>query len=219
MTIPTMADKKFKIQRRGLMLALSAPSGGGKTTISRRLIEQDPLLSVSISATTRAKRAGEEEGKHYTFVTHDDFKKMIDQGDLLEHAEIYGEMYGTPARPVQQALSAGRDVIFDIDWQGTHQLSAVAKEDLVSIYILPPSREELERRLRGRGQDSEQEITKRLEKAAEELSHYVDYQYVVINNDLDESVSQVRAILEAERIRRSRQVGLDVFVDQLRSDL
>lgn len=210
---PTTLPVDFR--RRGLMLALSSPSGGGKTTISRRLIEQDKALSVSISATTRSKRSGEVEGQHYYFVAPDRFQNMIDNDELLEHARIYDHLYGTPKIPVEQALSNGRDVIFDIDWQGTRQLSRVAPDDIVSVFILPPSWAELERRLRGRGQDTEEQIIKRLAKAADEIAHFDEYHYALINNDLDDSIRKVQSILNAERLKRRRQAGLQAFVDRL----
>lgn len=198
------------------MLVLSSPSGGGKTTISRRLIEQDKGLTVSISATTREKRPGEVEGQHYYFVGQDRFQNMIDNGELLEQAQIYGNMYGTPRKPVEEALSGGRDVIFDIDWQGTRQLSRVAKEDIVSVFILPPSWEELERRLRSRGQDTEESITKRLAKAADEIAHFDEYHYVIVNNALEDSIAKVQDILNAERTKRRRLTGIQAFVDSLK---
>ncbi len=204
------------IARRGLMLVLSSPSGAGKTTISRRLLEIDPAISMSISVTTRAARPGERDGVDYHFVEPVDFNLMVNRQQLLEHAKVFDNYYGTPAEPVEQALAEGRDVLFDIDWQGTQQLAQKAHDDLVAIFILPPSTRELERRLRNRAEDAEDEVARRMAKAADEISHWAEYDYIVVNDDVDECLDQVHAILVAERRRRERQVGLLDFVKALR---
>jgi guanylate kinase len=205
-----------EIHRRGVMLVLSSPSGAGKTTISRLLLQRDPRLAMSVSLTTRARRPGEMEGVDYYFVDASGFQRSVDEGELLEHARVFGNHYGTPRGPVERALSEGRDVLFDIDWQGTQQLRQNARDDLVSIFILPPSTAELERRLHARAQDSRAEVAGRMARAAEEMSHWPEYDYIVINHDPEESVRQVHAILVAERLRRERQVGLAEFVRRLR---
>lgn len=202
--------------RRGVMLALSSPSGAGKTTISKRLMSADKNVSISTSATTRDKRPDEIDAKDYYFVDENRFGIMIDNDEFLEHACVYGKMYGTPRKPVEEALGAGRDVLFDIDWQGTRQLSQKSADDIVSIFILPPSWDELERRLIGRGQDSAEEISRRMSKAVDEISHYEEYHYVIVNHDLDDSLHRVRAILEAERMKRRRISGLTNFVSGLK---
>jgi guanylate kinase len=204
------------IKRRGLMLVLSSPSGAGKTTISRRLLDSDNNLSLSISATTRPPRPGETEGKDYYFVDQDRFAAMVAGGELLEHAVVFANNYGTPRRPVEAALERGCDVLFDIDWQGTQQLRETAREDLVSVFILPPSTAELERRLHTRAQDSDAVVRGRMAKAADEMSHWAEYDYIIINDNLESSVAQVEAILTAERLRRERRVGLRAFVETLR---
>ena len=204
------------ITRRGLMLVLSSPSGAGKTTISRRLLEAERDLVMSVSATTRPRRPGEVDGRDYFFVDPTEFNLMVNRGQLLEHAKVFGNYYGTPRRPVEDALAAGRDVLFDIDWQGTQQLQDSAPRDLVSVFILPPSTRELERRLRARAQDSAEVVAARMAKAADEISHYPEYQYIILNDDLERSTSAVRAILAAERLKRERQVGLPDFVKGLR---
>mgnify|MGYP000221122869 FL=1 len=205
------------IKRRGLMLVLSSPSGAGKTTISRRLLDTDDKLSLSISATTRPARPGEVEGKDYYFVDQGRFDAMVDDGELLEYALVFGNNYGTPRAPVERALEAGRDVLFDIDWQGTQQVREAARDDLVSVFILPPSTEELERRLYARAQDSEEVVRGRMAKAADEMSHWAEYDYIIINDDVDRSVEQVEAILTAERLKRERRIGLGAFVKGLQS--
>lgn len=205
-----------KIKRRGLMLVLSSPSGAGKTSISRRLLEMDEGLSLSISATTRPRRPGETEGVHYFFLSDEGFAEMVADGALLEHATVFGHRYGTPRAPVEGALETGRDVLFDIDWQGTQQVAERAREDLVSVFILPPSTAELERRLHSRAQDSEEVVRGRMAKAADEMSHWPEYDYIIINHDMDESVAQVQAILRAERLKRERRIGLRDFVEGLR---
>ncbi len=207
---------KTTFKRRGLMLVLSSPSGAGKTTISRKLLESDPGLSLSVSATTRPPRPGEVEGEDYFFVTHERFEEMVAGGEFLEHATVFDNRYGTPRAPVEATLAEGRDVLFDIDWQGTQQLSDKVPSDLVRIFVLPPSTEELEKRLYTRAQDSEEVVRGRMAKAADEMSHWAEYDYIIINKDLERSLMQVSAILKAERLRRDRQVGLRDFVEKLR---
>lgn len=206
-----------EIHRRGLMLVLSSPSGAGKTTISRKLLERDENVVISISATTRQRRPGEVAGEHYHFVKVEDFNMMVNKGELLEYAKVFDNYYGTPRAPVEKALNSGRDVLFDIDWQGTQQLVEKVREDLVSIFILPPSMAELERRLKTRAQDSDKIIAGRMSKAGDELSHWSEYDYIIINTSIDESVDKVEQILEAERMKRRRQIGLADFVKSLRS--
>ncbi|WP_189989663.1 guanylate kinase [Thalassobaculum fulvum] len=198
------------------MLVLSSPSGAGKTTISRRLLDEERTLFMSVSATTRARRPGEVDGRDYFFVDPTEFNLMVNRGELLEHAKVFGNYYGTPRGPVEEALAAGRDVLFDIDWQGTQQLQDSAPRDLVSVFILPPSTRELERRLRARAQDSDEVVAARMAKAADEISHYPEYQYIILNDDIERSVAAVRSILAAERLKRERQVGLPDFVKGLR---
>ena len=205
------------IHRRGLMLVLSSPSGAGKSSISRRLLESDNNLSLSISATSRKRRPGEVEGKDYHFVTPEDFQIMIHENRFLEYAKVFDHYYGTPAEQVMETLGRGSDILFDIDWQGTQSLKATARDDLVSVFILPPSYRELEIRLKKRNQDTDQEVAKRMSKAADELSHFPEYDYIVINNDLEESVKQIHAILMAERRRRYRLNGLTDFVRNLQA--
>ena len=208
---------KGSIKRRGLMLVLSSPSGAGKTSISRSLLQHDDNLSLSVSATTRPRRPAETEGVHYFFVSDARFEEMVQADDLLEHATVFGNRYGTPRAPVEDDLQVGRDVLFDIDWQGTQQVAEKAREDLVSVFILPPSTAELERRLHNRAQDSDEVVRSRMAKAADEMSHWAEYDYIIINHDLDQSVSQVEAILTAERLKRERRIGLRDFVEGLRS--
>jgi len=203
------------IARRGLMLVLSSPSGAGKTTISRRLLDLEDNLTMSVSATTRPMRPGEVDGVDYHFMDPTDFNLMINRRELLEHAKVFGNYYGTPRRPVEDALAAGRDVIFDIDWQGAQQLAEQARDDLVSVFILPPSTAELDRRLHSRAQDPEEVVAQRMAKAGDEMSHWAEYDFIVVNRDVEESVTQIRAILAAERLRRRRQVGLSDFVKRL----
>lgn len=209
-------DDPYAIRRRGLMLVLSSPSGAGKTTISRELLSRDSDLRMSVSATTRPKRPGEVEGRDYQFVSEEDFRLMVNRKALLEYATVFGHLYGTPRKPVETALGAGRDVLFDIDWQGTQQLRESARDDLVSVFILPPSTRELERRLRSRAQDSEEVVAGRMARAADEMSHWPEYDYIVVNHEIPASVAAVSAILTAERLRRERQVGLNEFVRGLR---
>jgi len=207
------------IARRGLMLVLSSPSGAGKTTLSRMLLKSDRGVELSVSVTTRLKRRGEISGRDYHFIDRPHFDAMVKGGDLLEWAEVFNHCYGTPRRPVEKALRAGRDVLFDIDWQGTQQLSEKARDDLVSVFILPPSARELERRLKRRAQDSRDVIKSRMAKAAGEMSHWPEYDYVVVNRDIDEAFREVTAILGAERRKRDRQIGLTEFVRGLQAKL
>lgn len=204
------------VQRRGLMLVISSPSGAGKTTLSRRLLELDPELAMSVSYTTRPRRPGEIEGEHYHFVSPVDFNLMINRRQFLEHAKVFDHYYGTPAAEVESRLAAGRDMLFDIDWQGTQQLAQTARSDLVSVFILPPSTQELERRLTRRAQDSAEVVAKRMAKAADEISHWAEYDYIVVNDDIERCVAEVFAVLRAERLRRERQTGLLDFVKMLR---
>ena len=200
------------------MLVLSSPSGAGKTTISRVLLERDDNLTMSVSATTRPMRPGEVDGEDYFFVDKIKFNKMITDGELLEHANVFGNFYGTPRKPVEDALADGKDILFDIDWQGTQQLAAndSTRDDLVSVFILPPNTAELENRLRIRAQDPEDVVQKRMSKAVDEMSHYREYGYVIVNDEVDASVRQVKTILTAERTRIGRQMGLHEFVRELR---
>ncbi len=200
------------ISRRGLMLVLSSPSGAGKSTISKELLNRDVLLSMSISATTRPMRPGEADGVDYLFIDRDKFQQMLQGGEFLEHATVFENSYGTPKGPVEAALNEGRDVLFDVDWQGTQQLARNAGKDLVSVFILPPSVEELERRLHTRAQDSDEVVRKRMAKATSEMSHWAEYDYIIVNEDVEESVARVQAILAAERLKRERQPGLVDFV-------
>ncbi len=209
-------NKPGDIKRRGLMLVLSSPSGAGKTTIARALLQDDADLNISVSATTRNPRPGEVNGEDYFFINENTFTKMIEDGEFLENARVFDNLYGTPRGPVEDAMAAGGDVLFDVDWQGTQQLAARARDDLVSVFILPPSHEELERRLRGRAQDPEEVVRGRMAKAGDEMSHWAEYDYVIVNDELDESISRVRAVLAAERMRRDRQTGLHDFVSELR---
>jgi guanylate kinase len=213
------ALKAKAVQRRGMMLVLSSPSGAGKTTLSHKLLSEDAGLTLSISVTTRAKRKGEVDGRHYHFVDQHRFDAMVKSGDLLEFATVFGNSYGTPRAPVEKALSEGHDVLFDIDWQGTQQLREKMPRDLVTVFVLPPAIPELERRLRSRAQDDEQVIRTRMAKAADEMSHWAEYDYVVINHDLDRAFLDVRSILAAERLKRERQTGLSAFVRGLRAEL
>ena len=207
------------VERRGLMFVLSSPSGAGKTTLSRMLIDKMPGLKMSVSATTRPMRPGEVDGRDYFFVDKARFENMVELGELLEWATVFDNRYGTPRAPVEAALSAGQDVLFDIDWQGTQQLREKADRDLVSIFVLPPSIPDLELRLRTRAQDSDEVIHVRMGKAADEMSHWAEYDYVVINRDLDQAFANVAAILAAERLKRERQSGLSDFVRGLQAKL
>lgn len=201
--------------RRGLMLVLSSPSGAGKTTISRLLLERDDNLILSVSATTRAPRPGEVDGRDYVFVSEREFERTAEAGEFLEHAVVFDHRYGTPRAPVEMALREGRDVLFDVDWQGAQQLAHNAGPDLVGVFILPPSHAELERRLKTRAQDTDEVVRRRMAKAAAEMSHWEAYDYIVINRDIEESVAAVQSILAAERLRRKRQLDLPAFVARL----
>jgi guanylate kinase len=212
-------ESESAVARRGTMLVLSSPSGAGKTTLSRMLLEVDPAVELSVSATTRPQRPGEVDGRHYHFVDRARFDEMIRGDELLEWAEVFGHHYGTPRAPVEAALSRGHDVLFDIDWQGTQQLREKARNDLVSVFVLPPSVPELERRLTTRAQDDAAVIHSRMAKASDEMSHWAEYDYVVINHDLDQAFADVRAILAAERLKRERQPGLSAFVRGLQEKL
>jgi guanylate kinase len=204
------------IQRRGLMLVLSSPSGAGKTTLSRQLLENDSQIQLSVSFTTREKRPGERDGVDYKFIDTASFRGMIERGEFLEHARVFDHYYGTPGAPVEAALNAGRDMLFDIDWQGTQQLKEKGREDLVTVFILPPSTRDLEKRLITRAQDSPEIVARRMAKAADEMSHWAEYDYAVINRDIATSLTQLKSILTAERLRRERQFGLAEFVKALR---
>jgi len=207
------------IARHGLMLVLSSPSGAGKTTLSRKLLAADAGVELSVSVTTRKQRPGEVEGRDYHFIDAPRFEAMVENGELLEWAQVFGNRYGTPRLPVEATLVHGRDVLFDIDWQGTQQLREKAGRDLVSIFVLPPSIPDLERRLRARAQDSDEVIGARMAKAADEMSHWPEYDYVVINTDIDRAFAQVQSILSAERLKRERQTGLSDFVRRLQAEL
>jgi guanylate kinase len=204
------------IQRRGLMLVLSSPSGAGKTTLSRQLLDNDKQIQLSVSCTTRQKRRGERDGVDYRFVDTATFRGMIERKEFLEYAEVFDNYYGTPNAPVDEALAAGRDVLFDIDWQGTQQLRDKGRADLVTVFILPPSTRDLEKRLLTRAQDPKDIVAQRMAKAADEMSHWAEYDYVVVNSDIGTSLTNLKAILTAERLRRERQVGMSVFVKGLR---
>lgn len=201
-----------EISRRGMMLVLSSPSGAGKTSISRRLLAEETGIVMSVSATTRPPRPGEADGKDYYFYDQETFARMVANNEFLEHATVFDNSYGTPKKPVWDALDRGQDVLFDVDWQGTRKLRESAREHLVSVFILPPSIEELENRLKGRGQDSDEVVAGRMARAKSEMSHYEEYDYIVINDDLDTSVENVKAILKAERLRKDRRTGLLDFV-------
>ncbi|RNF33772.1 guanylate kinase [Paracoccus methylarcula] len=204
------------MDRTGLLIILSSPSGAGKTTLARRLMEWDPALGFSVSATTRPPRAGEVDGQHYHFTSLEEFRAMIEADQMLEHAEVFGNFYGSPRGPVEIAMREGRDTLFDVDWQGGQQIRASALGGhVVSIFVLPPSLSELERRLRARGQDSDKVIEGRMEKSRAEISHWAEYDYVLVNDDLDETEARLRAILTAERLRRDRMGGLGAFVKGL----
>ena len=203
------------LKRRGLLFILSSPSGAGKTTLSRKLLEADPAIELSVSATTRPPRPGEVDGVHYHFVTEPEFDRMVEEDDFYEWAEVFGHRYGTPKGAIREALKQGRDFLFDIDWQGTQQLYQKDQQDVVSVFILPPSLTELRRRLESRAQDSAEVIDARMERARAEISHWAEYDYVVINDDVDECFDRVCEVLDAERMRRTRQTGLIPFVREL----
>jgi guanylate kinase len=205
--------------RRGLLLILSSPSGAGKSTLARRLMEWDPSLRFSVSATTRAPRPGETDGREYYFKTRTEFESMVAAGEMLEHAEVFGNFYGSPKGPVETAMTEGRDTLFDIDWQGGQQIrNSSLGRDVVSVFVLPPSIAELERRLRGRAQDSDEVIAGRMAKSQSEISHWAEYDYVILNNDIDLAFNDLLTILQAERMRRDRQPGMAEFVRGLNKE-
>jgi len=204
-----------EVKRRGLMLVLSSPSGAGKTTLSKKLLEVDRKITLSVSATTRPMRPGEVHSKDYFFIGHDEFEKWQKQDRFLEHANVFGNRYGTPRDVVDGALGAGQDVLFDIDWQGTQQLKEKMRDDLVSIFILPPSHAELERRLLNRNLDTPDVVATRMAKAADEISHWPEYDYVIVNTDITKALADVQAILNAERLKRTRQIGISDFAAKL----
>jgi guanylate kinase len=217
--MPDPEQPRSALTRRGLMLVLSSPSGAGKTTLSRKLLEIEPTMELSVSVTTRPPRPGEVDGRDYHFIDQARFDAMARNKELLEWAEVFGNMYGTPRAPVEAAMAAGRDIVFDIDWQGTQQLGQSARADMASIFVLPPSIPELERRLRIRAQDDETVIRRRMAKAAGELSHWPEYDYVIVNDDLDRAFADVRTILAAERLKRQRQPELSGYVRNLLAQL
>jgi guanylate kinase len=217
--MPRGKQNRTSIARRGLMFVLSSPSGAGKTTLSRMLLKADRNVELSVSVTTRPKRPREIEGRDYYFIDVARFQAMVKKHELLEWAEVFNYRYGTPRRPVEKALRGGRDVLFDIDWQGTQQLREKARDDLVSVFILPPTIKELQRRLQRRAQDTRDIIASRMSKAAGEMSHWPEYDYVIVNRDIDDAFSQVRAILAAERLKRERRIGLSGFVRALQAKL
>lgn len=206
---------RLKTHRRGLMIVLSSPSGAGKTTLTRRLLSENDKMDMSVSATTRAPRPGEKHGHDYYFVSKDKFVEMIDQDEFLEHAKVFDHYYGTPRGPVEDALSEGRDIVFDIDWQGAQQLTQAASDDLVRIFILPPDMRELEKRLKTRAQDSDDVIARRMAKSEGEISHWAEYDYVIANERIDTAMEELRTIVSAERLKRRRQLWLGPFVKSL----
>jgi guanylate kinase len=208
-----------EIARRGLLLVMSSPSGAGKTTLSRRLLAADDNITMSVSVTTRRPRTGELDGTDYHFISKDEFARLRDAGGLLEWAEVFGNLYGTPRKPVEAALVQGRDVLFDIDWQGTQQMAQAMEDDLVRIFILPPTAEELRERLIRRAQDTSTVVAKRMAEASREISHWPEYDYVIVNSDLEDAHRQITAILTAERLRRRRRTGLTSFVRELTKSL
>jgi guanylate kinase len=211
--------QQHAIARRGLMLVLSSPSGAGKTTLSRKLLEADPGVELSVSVTTRKQRPGEIDGRDYHFIDAPRFEAMVKQGELLESEQVFGHRYGTPRAPVEAALANGRDVLFDVDWQGTKQLRETAEHGLVSIFVLPPSISDLEQRLRRRAQDPDDVIRSRMATASDEMSHWYEYDYVVINTDIDRAFKEVQTILAAEQLKRVRQTGLSDLVRRLQAQL
>lgn len=216
-TLPVAKDERLK--RRGLLLILSSPSGAGKTTLSRALLAQDAGIELSVSVTTRPPRPGEVDGKDYYFKSQDEFAQMRDGGDLLEWARVFDNAYGTPRANVEAALDAGKDVLFDIDWQGAQQLSEKMAADVVRVFVLPPSATTLERRLRDRAQDSAEVVARRMRAASDEISHWAEYDYVIVNEEVDASLASLVAILAAERLKRDRMRGLGAFVRNLQADL
>jgi guanylate kinase len=207
------------IRRRGFLLVLSSPSGAGKTTITRQLVKRDPSLLLSVSVTTRERRRSEVSGRDYHFIDKARFEAMVANGELLEHATVFGHYYGTPRTPIETALAAGRDIVTDIDWQGTQQLVERVRDDIVSVFVLPPDVAALEARLRTRAEDSDAAIAERMAKAADEMSHWSEYDYIVVNDNLEECVSVVQSVLTAERLRRTRRIGLADFVNRVRDGI
>jgi guanylate kinase len=207
------------IHRRGIMFVLSSPSGAGKSTLARSLLESDDNLSMSVSVTTRPGRDGEVDGVDYHFMSKDDFGLMLNRHAFIEHAKVFDNYYGTPRGPVEAALDSGQDVLFDIDWQGAQQLAEAGGDDLVKVFILPPSKQELEDRLRKRASDPDDVVAGRMAKANDEISHWAEYDYIIVNKELDQAKAQVRAILDAERLKRSRQTGLADFTKQIQEGL
>ena len=211
------ALEEMKANRRGIMVVLSSPSGAGKTTLTRKLLRENPDMAMSVSATTRQPRPGEKDGEDYYFISKNKFSDMVEEDEFLEYAKVFDNFYGTPRAPVEQALGDGRDVVFDIDWQGAQQLTQAAADDLVKIFILPPNMVELEKRLRTRAQDSDEVIAKRMSKSENEISHWPEYDYVIVNEDVDVAMDELRTIVAAERMRRRRQPWLGGFVKSLTS--
>ncbi len=207
--------EEMKAQRRGIMIVLSSPSGAGKTTLTRKLLNENPDMAMSVSATTRSPRKGEEDGTDYFFITKNKFVEMVDDEAFLEHAKVFDNFYGTPRAPVEAALSDGHDVVFDIDWQGAQQLTQAAGDDLVKVFILPPNMRELEMRLKKRAQDSDEIIAKRMAKSEAEISHWAEYDYVIVNENIDTALSELRTIVASERMRRRRQPWINSFVKSL----
>ncbi|MEJ1996738.1 MAG: guanylate kinase [Maritimibacter sp.] len=206
-------------ERRGLLIILSSPSGAGKSTLARRLMDWDPTLSFSVSATTRAPRPGEVDGTHYHFVDESRFKHLVAEGEMLEHAHVFGNFYGSPMGPVKAAIDEGRDVLFDVDWQGAEQIKhSPLRDHVLSIFVLPPSIVELRRRLEGRGQDAPEVIAKRMQKSWDEISHWHGYDYVLVNDDLDTTYERLKTIVSAERLRQAQQPGLMPFIRGLQSE-
>ncbi len=207
------------VARRGLMFVLSSPSGAGKSTLARKLLEADDNMSLSVSATTRAPRASEVDGREYKFLSREQFEQMADRNEFLEHAMVFGNHYGTPRAPVEAMLIQGRDVLFDVDWQGARALHAAAEEDVVRIFILPPSMAELERRLKARNEDSAEVISKRMGRSLDEIGHWEEYDYVLVNTLLEQTLAQIRQILAAERLKRHRQMWLQLHVERLKQGI
>jgi guanylate kinase len=205
------------VARRGLMVALSSPSGAGKSTLARKLIEDDANMALSVSATTRARRGNEIDGREYKFMTREEFETLADAGEFLEHALVFGNHYGTPRAPVEALLIQGRDVMFDVDWQGARALRAAAEQDVVGIFILPPSMVELERRLHARAEDAPDVIARRMARSADEISHWEEYDYVLVNTRIEETLAQIKQILAAERLKRTRQLWLKLHVERLKA--
>ena len=214
---PNNQDRE--ISRRGIMLVVSSPSGAGKTTLTRNLLEKEENVSLSVSVTTRARRPSEIEGVHYLFVSKRHFEAMRDGGELLEWAEVHGNYYGTPREPVEKALSEGRDILFDIDWQGTRQLLEKMRDDVVTVFVLPPTAAELKTRLERRAEDSAAIIRQRLHNALEEIAHWQEYDYILVNRDLDKSFARLRSVLTAERLKRVKMLDIENFIEQLLGDL